>query len=100
MLMSGFLAAIMVSARLAEREWGGAEGVRRRNDVMDLAVWVVVSAFVGSKILFILVTPRDFLDGLASAFHDPSRLIGALGGGFVFYGGFIGADRGGVVVLP
>ncbi|MGZ6070844.1 MAG: prolipoprotein diacylglyceryl transferase [Myxococcaceae bacterium] len=91
MLMSGFIAAIMVSARLAEREWGGAEGVRRRNDVMDLAVWVVVSAFVGSKILFILVTPKDFLDGLASAFRDPSRLLGALGGGFVFYGGFIGA---------
>jgi phosphatidylglycerol:prolipoprotein diacylglycerol transferase len=91
MLMAGFVAAIMVSARLAEREWGGAEGVRRRNDVMDLAVWVVVSAFVGSKILFILVTPKDFLDGLAKAFSDPSRLVGALGGGFVFYGGFIGA---------
>lgn len=91
MLMAGFVAAIMVSARLAEREWGGAEGARRRNDVMDLAVWVVVSAFVGSKVLFILVTPKDFLDGLAHAFRDPSRLVGALGGGFVFYGGFIGA---------
>jgi phosphatidylglycerol:prolipoprotein diacylglycerol transferase len=91
MLMSGFLAAILVSARLAEREWGGAEGVRRRNDVMDLAVWVVVSAFVGSKILFILVTPREFLSALGSAFSEPSKLVGALGGGFVFYGGFIGA---------
>jgi phosphatidylglycerol---prolipoprotein diacylglyceryl transferase len=91
MLMAGFVAAIMVSARLAQREWGGTEGLRRRNDVMDLAVWVVVSAFVGSKILFILVTPKEFLDGLAHLFTDPSRLIGALGGGFVFYGGFIGA---------
>ncbi len=91
MLMAGFVAAIMVSARLAEREWGGVEGVRRRNDVMDLAVWVVVSAFVGSKILFILVTPKEFLDGLASGLRDPGRLLGALGGGFVFYGGFIGA---------
>jgi phosphatidylglycerol---prolipoprotein diacylglyceryl transferase len=91
MLMAGFVAAILVSARLAEREWGGAEGVRRRNDAMDLAVWVVVSAFVGSKILFILVTPKDFLDGLGHVFSDPSRLVSALGGGFVFYGGFIGA---------
>jgi phosphatidylglycerol:prolipoprotein diacylglycerol transferase len=91
MLMAGFVAAIMVAARLAVREWGGPEGLRRRNDVMDLAVWVVVSAFVGSKILFILVTPKDFVDGLAHLFTDPSRLIGALGGGFVFYGGFIGA---------
>ncbi len=92
MLMSGFIAAIMVSARLAEREWGGAEGVRRRNDAMDLAVWIVLSAFVGSKILFILVTPKEFLDGLKHVFSDPSRLVGALGGGFVFYGGFIGAS--------
>ncbi len=91
MLMSGFLAAIMVSARLAEREWGGAEGVRRRNDAMDLAVWIVVSAFVGSKILFILVTPKEFLAGLKHLSSDSSRLVGALGGGFVFYGGFIGA---------
>src|SRR5262249_25130153 len=94
MLMAGFVAAIMVSARLAEREWGGAEGVRRRNDVMDLAVWVVVGAFVGSKVLFILVTPKDFLHGLAHLFTDPARLVGALGGGFVFYGGFIGAAAG------
>jgi len=91
MLMAGFVAAILVSARLAQREWGGAEGVRRRNDAMDLAVWVVVSAFVGSKILFIIVTPKDFLDGLKHLFTDPSRLVSALGGGFVFYGGFIGA---------
>ncbi|HTS81911.1 MAG TPA: prolipoprotein diacylglyceryl transferase [Myxococcaceae bacterium] len=91
MLMAGFVAAIMVSARLSEREWVGAEGVQRRNDVMDLAVWVVVSSFVGSKILFILVTPQEFLDSLGSVFRDPSRLFGALGGGFVFYGGLIGA---------
>ena len=40
MLMAGFAAAILVAARLAQREWGGEEGLRRRNDVMDLAVWV------------------------------------------------------------
>lgn len=91
MLMAGFVAAIMVSARLAEREWGGADGLRVRNDVMDLALWVVLGGILGSKVLFILVTPKEFLDGLASAFQDPSRLLGALGGGFVFYGGLIGA---------
>ena len=89
MLMAGFAAAILVSARLAQREWGGAEGVRRRNDVMDLAVWVVLGGIGGSKILFILVTPKDFLSALASG--SPSKLLGALGGGFVFYGGLIGA---------
>ena len=89
MLMAGFAAAILVSARLAQREWGGAEGIRRRNDAMDLAVWVVVGGIVGSKVLFIIVTPKDFLDALGSG--SLWKVLGALGGGFVFYGGLIGA---------
>jgi phosphatidylglycerol:prolipoprotein diacylglycerol transferase len=89
MLMAGFAAAILVSARLAQREWGGAEGVRRRNDAMDLAVWVVLGGIGGSKILFIIVTPKDFLDALGSG--SLWKVIAALGGGFVFYGGLIGA---------
>jgi phosphatidylglycerol:prolipoprotein diacylglycerol transferase len=89
MLMAGFAAAILVAARLAQREWGGAEGVRRRNDVMDLAVWVVLGGIGGSKILFIIVTPKDFLDALASG--NLWKVLAALGGGFVFYGGLIGA---------
>jgi phosphatidylglycerol:prolipoprotein diacylglycerol transferase len=89
MLMAGFVAAIMVSARLAQREWGGVEGIRRRNDVMDLAVWVVLGGLGGSKILFILVTPKEFLDALASG--SLAKIIGSLGGGFVFYGGLLGA---------
>jgi phosphatidylglycerol:prolipoprotein diacylglycerol transferase len=89
MLMAGFAAAILVSARLAQREWGGAEGVRRRNDAMDLAVWVVLGGIGGSKLLFIIVTPKDFLDALGSG--SLWKVIAALGGGFVFYGGLIGA---------
>jgi len=92
MLMAGFAAAIVVSARLAQREWGGIEGLRRRNDVMDLAVWVVLGGIGGSKILFIIVTPKDFLDALASG--NPAKVLSALGGGFVFYGGLIGAALG------
>jgi phosphatidylglycerol:prolipoprotein diacylglycerol transferase len=56
---------------------------------MDLAVWVVIGGIVGSKILFILVTPKDFLEALGSG--SLWKILGALGGGFVFYGGLIGA---------
>jgi phosphatidylglycerol:prolipoprotein diacylglycerol transferase len=56
---------------------------------MDLAVWVVIGGIVGSKILFIIVTPKDFLDALGSG--NPGKVLSALGGGFVFYGGLIGA---------
>jgi phosphatidylglycerol:prolipoprotein diacylglycerol transferase len=56
---------------------------------MDLAVWVVLSAFIGSKILFLLVTPRELAAALSSG--NLWNIVGALGGGFVFYGGLIGA---------
>lgn len=89
MLMAGFAAAILVAARLAQREWGGELGLRRRNDAMDLAVWVVLGGIGGSKVLFLIVTPGEFLDALASG--NLWKILGALGGGFVFYGGLIGA---------
>ena len=57
----------LVSARLAAARVGRRRGIRRRNDAMDLAVWVVVGGMVGSKILFIIVTPKDFLERWGAA---------------------------------
>lgn len=91
LLMAGFVAAVAVSARLAEREWGGVEGIRRRNEFLDLALWVFLGGFGGSKVLFILVNWRESLDALGSAVSDPARFLGFIGGGLVFYGGLIGA---------
>jgi phosphatidylglycerol:prolipoprotein diacylglycerol transferase len=91
LLMGGFVAAVAVSARLAEREWGGVEGIRRRNDALDLALWVFLGGVGGSKLLFMVVNWRESLEALGSAFTDPMRFIGFLGGGLVFYGGLIGA---------
>jgi phosphatidylglycerol:prolipoprotein diacylglycerol transferase len=91
LLMGGFVAAVAVSARLAERDWGGVEGIRRRNDALDLALWVFLGGVGGSKLLFVLVNWRESIDALGSSFSDPMRFIGLLGGGLVFYGGLIGA---------
>jgi phosphatidylglycerol:prolipoprotein diacylglycerol transferase len=93
LLMTGFLCAVAVSARLAEREWGGGvEGIRRRNDVMDLAVWVLIGGIGGSKLLFMLVNFQEYAGSGRSLFEDfPVKFLGLLGGGLVFYGGFLGA---------
>ena len=92
LLMGGFVAAVAVSARLAERDWGGVEGIRRRNDALDLALWVFIGGVGGSKLLFILVNLRETWEALGSALSDPMRFLGLLGGGLVFYGGLIGAS--------
>jgi phosphatidylglycerol:prolipoprotein diacylglycerol transferase len=83
LLAAGFIAAVSLSARLAEREWPGGEGARKRDQVLDLSFWVLISAIVGSRVLFIIVNWKDYASDLTRIFE--------LGGGLVFYGGLIGA---------
>lgn len=75
----GFLAAVTVAGWHAQREWLGAEGKRKREQIFDLAFWVFLGALVGARVLFILVNFNEFL-------RNPSPI-----GGLVFYGGLIGA---------
>jgi len=60
------------------------EAKRRAFDfdkIMSLFLWVLISGFVGGRILYVLVEWEHFL-------NEPWRTILARGG-FVFYGGFI-----------
>ncbi len=98
LLATGFLLAASVAGRLAQDEWrrlewvgdgkGGGqwvdtEGPRKREQVMDLSLWVLVGGLVGSRLLFVLVNWQEYAKNLSSVF--------SLGGGLVFYGGLIGA---------
>lgn len=83
MLAGGFIAAVSLAARLAEREWPGEEGLRKKDQVLDLSFWVLIAAIAGSRVLFILVNWKDYSSDLTKVFD--------LGGGLVFYGGLIGA---------
>jgi phosphatidylglycerol---prolipoprotein diacylglyceryl transferase len=91
LLMTGFLCAVAVAARLAERDWGGgSEGIKRRNQVIDLSVWVLVGSIGGAKLLYIVVNWQQYSGNWGSLFQDfPSKFLGLLGGGLVFYGGLI-----------
>ena len=54
------------------------------NRVMDLGIWIIVSALVGAKLL-LLVVDRDKFG------TDPAELLNLLRSGGVFYGGLIAA---------
>jgi phosphatidylglycerol:prolipoprotein diacylglycerol transferase len=84
LLASGFILAVTLSGELARREWRGEEGVRKRDQVMDLAFWVLIGGIVGSRVLFIIVNWETYAKNPGSMFD--------LGGGLVFYGGLIGAS--------
>lgn len=83
LLAGGFILAVTLSGELARREWPGEEGEKKRDQVMDLAFWVLIGGIVGSRVLFIIVNYKQYLADPASVF--------SLGGGLVFFGGLLGA---------
>jgi phosphatidylglycerol---prolipoprotein diacylglyceryl transferase len=83
LLIGGFVAAVAVCATLAQREWRGEEGLLKRDQVLDLAVWVLIAGLAGSRLLFMAVNWETY----AAA---PSKLL-SLEGGLVFYGGLLAA---------
>ncbi len=58
----------------------GLDGQR----VMDLGIWIIISALVGAKLLLLIVDFRQFTS-------NPRDLLGLARSGGVFYGGLIAA---------
>jgi len=54
------------------------------NRVMDLGIWIIVSALVGAKLLLLVVERDQFL-------RSPGELLNVVRSGGVFYGGLIAA---------
>lgn len=79
LLALAFLAALLIAARLAERD-----GLPRER-IYDLGLWMLLAALVGSKVLMLWTEPvyRE----------HPLQLLSLdfLRSGGVFYGGFLGA---------
>ena len=55
-----------------------------RERVMDLGIWIIISALVGAKLLLVVVDYRPFL-------ANPRTIVDLLRSGGVFYGGLIAA---------
>ena len=88
MLATAFLLAIHVAGREADRS-----GLMTKAQLNDFAFWVLISAIVGAKALFIVVN----WSGPNGYGAHPERIFDLLSGGLVFYGGFIGAALAGVI---
>jgi phosphatidylglycerol---prolipoprotein diacylglyceryl transferase len=63
LLGAGFLSAITVATILARREWPGELGLKRRDQILDLAFSVFVGGIAGSRELFVLVNWKDYIAG-------------------------------------
>ena len=78
LIATAFLVGLYLAGRGAKR--AGLDQER----VTDLTFWILVAGMVGSRILFIIVNWDDYA-------RDPINVLYFWNGGFVFYGGFIGA---------
>ena len=78
LIATAFLVAMWLAGRSALR--AGLDQDR----VMDLCFWILVSAMIGSRVLFIIVNWDEYA-------ADPLSIFAFWKGGLVFYGGFIGA---------
>ena len=78
LVATGFALGIAVAARQARRE------LIEVNLVLDLAFWIIVSALVGARLMFIVVNLGDYI-------ANPVAFFKVWTGGLVFYGGFLGA---------
>lgn len=90
LLASGFLLAVTLAARMAEREWRD-DGAAKREQLLDLSFYIFIGALVGSKLLFIIVNWSDYSKSFGEIFTSPARLVEFFSGGLVFQGGLIGA---------
>jgi len=78
MVTLGFLAGILCVLWLAKRE-----GLARDN-ILDLAFFVLLGSIIGARLFYVIQFWRDFQDNLW-------RIFAVQEGGLVFYGGFLGA---------
>ena len=58
---SGFICAVTAAGWLAQREWPGDEGLKKRDQIFDLAFYVFIGVMVGSRDLFVIVNWTTYM---------------------------------------
>jgi phosphatidylglycerol:prolipoprotein diacylglycerol transferase len=86
MIGIGFLLAIYLASRRAKKE--GIDPDR----IMDMGVYLLLAAIIGSRILYVLTTLQEFT-------NNPLDVFAIWKGGLVFYGGLLTAVPVGIWYL-
>lgn len=82
MIAVGFVSGLHLAGREAERS-----GFLKKDQIYDVAFYILLAAMVGSRVLFIIVNWTG-PDGYGA---HPDRILKFWTGGLVFFGGLIGA---------
>ncbi len=87
---------LLVALGIFVGAWAAARFAKERGQdeklVWDLAVWLIIAAFVGGRLVHVIYEPAAYL-------QDPIELVRLWHGGFSVMGGFLGAALVGVWYL-
>lgn len=67
------------------------------DDVLFSSCYAGIGLIVGAKILYIIIIFPDLINYKEQLLSDPAKILPLLSGGFVFYGGLIGALLGYII---
>jgi phosphatidylglycerol:prolipoprotein diacylglycerol transferase len=76
LISSAFLVGLILAVIEAKREGEDPQ------KIMDLSVYILISAIAGSRLLYIMISYKEYVS-------DPLRILKIWEGGLVFYGGFL-----------
>ena len=78
---------ISVAFAYTQRKRHGVSG----EDLLHLAIFCLIGALVGAKLLFLIVSIPLVIRNLANIAANPAMLLDLFISGYVFYGGLLGA---------
>ncbi|WP_075877973.1 prolipoprotein diacylglyceryl transferase [Merdibacter massiliensis] len=84
MVLLGAIAAIFYCTHTIRKQGYDAD------EMLDVLIYAGIGAFIGGKVLYLLVDLSWLSEQLPLLFSDPLAFLRYLSGGFVFYGGLIG----------
>ena len=88
LIIIGLFLGIMISIYLGKRRGQKSE------DILYASIYASIGLIIGAKILYILVNLSTLIEYADYFIKSPRNMIIILSGGFVFYGGLIGAIIG------
>lgn len=63
----------------------------KREDILFSSVYAGIGAVLGGKLLFLIISLPQIIEKRDIIFSDIRNIVGLIQGGFVFYGGLVGA---------
>jgi phosphatidylglycerol:prolipoprotein diacylglycerol transferase len=89
LIMLGILAAAFVASRYVARQGENPD------NVWDMLIWVLIPAFIGARLYYVLIQSPRGPEGLGRYLANPIEIMAVWQGGLHIFGGFIA----GVVAL-